>query len=337
VKIDTSVPTDLEKAQTRAADAEQRGYDGMWTGETNHDPFFPLVLAASATNHIQLGTSIAIAFARTPMTMATLGWDLNAYSRGRCILGLGSQIKPHIEKRFSMPWSHPAARMREFVLAMRAIWDTWQHGVPLDFRGDYYTHTLMTPVFSPRPNDYGAPRVMLAGVGERMIAAAGETADGLIVHPFCTERYLRETIMPTIEAGLTASGRTREDFELALPLIVVTGATEEAMAHAAVGARERIAFYGSTPAYRGVFEAHGWGDLQPELNRLSKQGEWKTMGTLIDDEVLETFTLVAEPDRLAHGILERFGGLLDRVTLNVGYTGGWKPPIELLRAVQAGA
>ena len=231
---------------------EKAGYDGLWTSESAHDPFLPLVLAAEHTGQIALGTAIAVAFARSPMQLAYTAHDLQAYSGGRFILGLGSQIKPHIERRFSMPWSHPAPRMREFIMAMRAIWSAWNDGAELSFRGDFYQHTLMTPFFSPLPAPGGAPEVFLAAVGEAMTAVAGEVADGLLVHAFSTERYLREVTLPALGSGLTAAGRSRADVEVSMLAMIATGDTEEEMARAVAGARQQIAFYGSTPAYRGV-------------------------------------------------------------------------------------
>ena len=314
MKVDTGVGADLALVPEQARSAQKEGYDGIWSAETSHDPFLPLTLAAEHTDGLELGTGIAVAFARNPMQLAGVAHDLQEFSKGRFILGLGSQIKPHIEKRYSMPWSHPAPRMREMILAMRAIWDTWNNGTKLDFRGDFYTHTLMTPFFSPKPSQFGAPRVFLAAVGEKMTEVAGEVADGMLVHGFTTERYLREVTLTSIERGLAKAGRPRSDFELSYPVFVVTGANEEQMASAATAAKQQIAFYGSTPAYKGVLDIHGWGDLQPELNRLSKQGEWVKMGELIDDEVLETFAVVAEPKDVPGRILSRFSGVVDRIS-----------------------
>ncbi|HWW55055.1 MAG TPA: LLM class F420-dependent oxidoreductase, partial [Acidimicrobiales bacterium] len=289
MKVDGGVGGDLARVAAAAQRAEQQGYDGVWSAETGHDPFLPLLLAAEHTERLEVGTGIVVAFGRNPMTLATISNDLQAYSKGRLLLGLGSQIKAHIEKRYSMPWSHPAPRMREFILAMRAIWDAWHNGTKLDFRGDFYSHTLMTPFFSPGPNPYGPPKVFLAAVGELMTEVAGEVADGILLHGFTTERYLREKTMPALERGMAKSGRQREDFQLSYPAFIVTGATEEEMAKAAAGVRQQVAFYGSTPAYRGVLELHGWGDLQTELNVLSKQGKWVEMGHLITDDILDTF------------------------------------------------
>jgi probable F420-dependent oxidoreductase len=333
--VDGGIGSDLAKAAAQAQMQEELGFDGLWAAETNHDPFLALTLAAEHTSRIEIGTGIAVAFARSPMTLAQTAYNLNAFAEGRFLLGLGSQIKAHITRRFSMPWSHPAARMREFVQAMQAIWDAWEHGTKLDFRGDFYEHTLMTPFFDPGPNPYGAPRVFLAAVGELMTEVVGEVCDGMLCHGFTTESYLREVTMPALTRGLDAGGRERGDVQLSLPAFVVTGTTEEEMAAAAVGVRGQIAFYGSTPAYRGVLEHHGWGDLQGELNALSKQGRWKEMGELIDDEVLATFAVVAEPDGVGAGLLARFGDLVDRVSFYAPYqasAGAFAPAIEHLRA-----
>jgi len=289
----------FDEIEDRARTLEADGYDGGATAETSHDPFFPLLLAARATERLELSTGVAIAFARTPMTMASIANDLQLASKGRFSLGLGSQIKPHIERRFSMPWSHPAARMREYILAMRAIWAAWNDGTKLDFRGDFYSHTLMTPFFNPGPNPYGPPKVYLAAVGELMTEVGGEVADGVIIHGFTTERYVKEVTLPAIERGLAKAGRSRADFEISGPLFVVTGTNEQELETARQAVQQQIAFYGSTPAYRPVLDLHGWGDLQPELNSLSKQGEWVKMGELIDDDVLDAFAVVAEPDGIA--------------------------------------
>ncbi len=319
MKIDGALGLDLSGAATAARDAEEVGYDGVWTAETSHDPFLPHVLAAEHTERLELGTGIAVAFARNPMLVANLGWDLQAYSGGRFMVGLGSQIKPHITKRFSMPWSHPAARMREFVLAVRAIWASWNEGEKLDFRGDFYQHTLMTPFFDPGPNPHGNPKLFLAGVGQRMTEVAGETCDGFLTHGFTTERYFTEVTLPALERGLATSGRDRGALEISLPAFVVTGTTEEEVAASAKGTREQIAFYGSTPAYRPVLELHGWGDLQDDLNRLSKEGRWKEMGEAIDEEVLRTFAVVAEPGELAAALTARWGAHIDRLSFYAPY------------------
>lgn len=335
MQVDGGIGSNLARAAAQAEQQEAAGYDGLWAAETNHDPFLALTLAAEHTERIELGTGIAVAFARNPMTLAQTAYNLNAFAQGRLLLGLGSQIKAHITRRFSMPWSHPAARMREFVLAMRAIWDAWEHGTKLDFRGDFYEHTLMTPFFDPGPNPFGAPRVFLAAVGERMTAVVGEVCDGMLVHGFTTESYLREVTLPALEGGLAAGGRDRRAVQLSLPAFVVTGRTEDEVAKADVAVRGQIAFYGSTPAYRGVLEHHGWGDLQPELNALSKGGRWKEMGGLIDDEILAAFAVVAEPDQVGPALLGRFGDVVDRISFYAPYQGAddlFAPAVAALRA-----
>jgi probable F420-dependent oxidoreductase len=322
VKVDGSLAGPLPAAGEQARELESAGYSGSWTIDGGHDPFLPLALAAEHTETLELGTAIAVAFARSPMTLAHTAWDLQATSGGRFILGLGSQIKAHITKRFSMPWSHPAARMRELILAVRAIWDTWLTGAPLQFRGEFYTHTLMTPFFSPNAADVdsvGVPRIFLAGVGPVMTEVAGEVADGFICHPLTTERYLREVTLPALERGRTKARKTLDGFEISGPSFVVTGTNDEEMAAADRGTRQQIAFYGSTPAYRAVLDVHGWGELQAELNRLSKAGEWAHMGELIDDDVLAAFAVVAEPEDVAPRLAERYGDVVTRISLYTPY------------------
>ena len=248
-------------------------------------------------------TSIAVAFARNPMLLAHVANDLQAYSKGRLILGLGSQIKPHITKRFSMEWSRPAARMRELILAMRAIWDCWYEGKPLEFRGEFYTHTLMTPMFTPTNNRFGPPRVVLAAVGPKMTEVAGEVADGMLVHAFTTPRYLEQVTLPAVERGLAKAERRRDHFEVCCPAFVVSAADEKAWEETRSAVCKQIAFYGSTPAYKGVLE----------LNALSKQGRWDEMGARITDEILEEFAVVAEPRGLAGALRKRFEGRVDRL------------------------
>ena len=313
MKIDAYLVDDIASTGAQARTAEADGYAGLFTYEARHDGFLPLAVAAEHTERIELGTSIAIAFARTPMTLAHLGHDMQALSGGRFVLGLGSQIRPHIERRYSMPWSQPAARMRELVEAIRAIWRSWNEGEPLDFRGDFYTHTLMTPLFAPPPSPHGPPRVWVAGVGPRMVEVAGAVGDGLICHPLVSGRYLREALLPHLHAGARSAGRDPADLEVAAMAMVATGRTEEEMAAAVAATRAQIGFYASTPAYRPVLDMHGWGDLQPELRRLSKAGEWGAMGDAVDDDMVRTLAVVAEPDGVLPALAERFGGLADRV------------------------
>jgi probable F420-dependent oxidoreductase len=319
MKIDGGIGFAPQGIAEAAKKAESDGYDGVWSAETGHDPFLPIAIGAAATEKLEFGTGIAVAFARNPMTLAVQANDLQLLSGGRFILGLGSQIKPHITKRFSMPWSHPAPRMRELILAMRAIWNTWDTGEKLDFRGEFYTHTLMTPFFNPGKNPYGNPKVLLAAVGELMTEVAGEAGDGLLVHGFTTERYLREVSLPALERGAAKAGKTRADLTVSYPGFVVTGANDADVAAADAAVRQQIAFYGSTPAYRPVLDLHGWGDLHPELNTLSKRGEWVKMGELIDDDVLEAFAVVCPIDQVATQVKARFGDVVDRFSFYAPY------------------
>ncbi len=322
MKIDGSAGMDLATVPEQARLGEEMGYSGLWTAETAHDPFLPLLLAAEHTETVELGTSIAVAFARTPMTLAQTAWDLQAYSKGRFILGLGSQIKPHITKRFSMPWSRPAARMREMILAIRAIWDTWLNDTPLAFRGEFYTHTLMTPFFTPDRRELercGPPKIFLAGVGELMTEVAGEVCDGFICHGFTTERYLREVTIPALERGRARAGKTLDGFEIVGPSFVVTGNDEAELEAAADATRRQIAFYGSTPAYRPVLDLHGWGEVHDELNAASKRGEWDAMGTLISDEMLNAFAVVGEGEMIAAELHRRYGDVIQRISFYAPY------------------
>lgn len=314
MKVDAGITWDLGKVGAEAQALEEMGYDGLKSIETAHDPFLPLLVASQTTASVDLITGIAVAFARSPMIMANLGHDLNAASHGRHILGLGSQIRPHIQKRFSMPWSAPAARMREFILAMRAIWANWYDGEALEFLGKYYTHTLMTPFFTPTNIEYEPPKVHLAAVGPLMTEVAGEVADGLLVHGFTTETYLREVTLPALERGLAKAGRSRADVEISYPVFSVIGRDEQEIAAAATKMRQTVAFYGSTPAYKPVLDSIGAGELQPELNALSKQGRWEAMGEVIPDEVLEKFAVSGAPADIAVQIKTRFGDVIDRTS-----------------------
>lgn len=304
----------------RAALAEVEGYDAIWAAEVGHDPLMILSGAALTTSRIELGTGILVAFGRSPMITAMQANDVQLLSKGRLLLGLGSQIKPHIEKRYSMQWSHPARRMREYILAMRAIWDCWNEGTKLNFRGEFYRHTLMTPFFDPGPNPFGAPKVFLAAVGELMTEVAGEVADGLLVHPFTTERYLREVTVPALQRGLEKSGRSLSTFQISFSGLVATGGDDEQQAIAKDRVRGQIAFYGSTPAYKGVLELHGWTGLQGELNSLARTGEWQKMGALISDEVLDAFSIVGGVQEIAPRASDRFADVIDRFSLYTPYS-----------------
>jgi probable F420-dependent oxidoreductase len=335
MKVDVVLDSgELSGVPDAARRLEAAGYDGGWTAEVSHDPFLPLAVAAVATSRITLGTSIAVAFARNPMTMAYLANDLQAAASGRFILGLGSQIKPHITRRFSMPWGAPAAQLREYVLALRSIWAAWNEGCPLDVRGEYYQHTLMTPMFSPEPHSYGPPRVFLAAVGPAMTRVAGEVADGLITHPFTTERYLREVTLPTLAEGIGRAGRSPEDVEVTCPGFVILDDGGPGVAERIAAARRQIAFYGSTPAYRPVLALHGWEDLAGRLHELSvtrDERRWAAMGGLIDDDVLTAFAVIGTPADAAAELKRRFGDIVDRVSVPVTPAG---PAAELLASLR---
>jgi probable F420-dependent oxidoreductase len=334
MKLDVRLTVPQEQAGEAAQRYEDAGYSGVWISETTHDPFLSVLLSAQTTTTVEVGTSIVVAFARNPMTVAISANDLQTLSGGRLVLGLGTQVRSHILHRFSMPWSHPARRMREFVLALRAIWRTWNEGVPLDFEGEFYHHTLMTPFFQPDPNPFGPPKVMLAGVGPRMTEVAGEVADGFICHAFTTERYLREVTIPALERGRAGIGKTLEGFEISGPSFIVTGATAEAFDIALRETRQQIAFYASTPAYRSVLDVHGWGDLQSDLNALARQDRWQEMGELIDDDVLSSFAIVAEPSEIAPALTKRFEGLVQRTSLYIPYESDpstWQPVVDAIR------
>jgi len=316
VHVSITVPTeDPRRARDVYPELERIGYDRAFSFEARHDPFVPLAIAGEQTDRIQLGTAIAIAFARSPMTLANTGWDLQATTGGRFLLGLGSQIKPHIEERYSMPWSKPAARMKEMVQAIRAIWRAWETGERLDFDGEFYTHTRMIPAFDPGPNPYGPPPIFTAGFGPRSTRVAGEVADGFFVHPVNTRRSLQELTLPAVAEGAARAGRAASDIEIVCVTIVVTGRTEEEYTRSLEGVRGQLAFYATTPAYLPVFELHGYGELHPVMKRLAKEGRWDEMPALVDDELIETIAVVGEPDEIALAIIARLDGISDSVSL----------------------
>jgi len=305
----------LAQVPQDARDLAALGYDGLFTFEGKGDPFLPLALAAEHTSGVTLGTAVALAFPRSPMHLAYIAHDLQAQSEGRFVLGLGAQIRTHIEKRFSATYDHPVARMRELVLALRAIWRCWYEGERLDFRGRFYRHTLMTPIFEPAPHAFGPPKVYLAGVQPRMTAVAGEVADGLIVHPFNSRAFLERELLPALEQGRARGGRKRADVAVMCQALVATGFSPAERELAMTMVRGQIAFYASTPAYRPVLEVHGWGPLQEELHALSKRGEWGAMGDCITDEMLATFAAVGEPEEIPAQLQARYGGVADRLML----------------------
>ena len=325
MKIDSSLMFEPAKVAAMAASLEEAGYDGAYTFEGQSDPFISVAAAAMNTQKMELMTSIAVAFSRNPMSLAYLGNDLQNLSGGRFILGLGTQVKAHIERRFSMPWSKPAARMREMVMAIRTIWDCWQTGERLKFEGEFYQHTLMSPVFSPAPNEHGLPKIFIAGVGPLMTEVAGEVGDGYFLHPFNTAKSMDELSLAAVDRGLAKAGRDRSDFSVSAQVSVATGLDEESMQTAIDSARNQVAFYASTPAYLPVLECHGWEALQPEANGLIKAGKWAELPGLIDDDMLRTFAVVGTPQEIAQQIVSRYKGKVDRISPVV-----YQPDVALL-------
>jgi probable F420-dependent oxidoreductase len=318
VKIDTML-SGLEDAPAQARRLEELGVDGAFTFEGPHDIFTPLVLAASGTTTLELLTNVAIAFPRNPVQLAHQAYDLQLLSHGRFTLGLGSQIRAQVEKRYGASFDRPIARMREMVGALRAIYASWETGEPLSFRGEFWSHTLMPPMFNPGPNTYGPPPIALGGLGPQMIRLAAEVADGLLVMPFNTATHFASCTVPAIDQGLARGGRHRSSLTVTGEVIVCCGRTEEELEAARMAGRWLLAFYGSTPAYRPVLESEGWEDLQPELNQLSKSGRWNEMPGLIDDMMLLTLAAVGSPKEVALDIAARFGGLVDRVGFYTPY------------------
>lgn len=320
MKLDVALRNyDLSAVTEQAWHAEGIGYDCLWTSETQHDPFLPLVVAANATSRIKLGTSIAVAFARSPMTIAQTAWDLQKASKGRFILGLGSQVRAHIQRRFSVKFEPPGPKLREVVLALRSIWDCWQNGTPLRFEGKFYTFSLMTPFFNPGPIAHAKIPIYIAGVNAYMCRMAGEVCDGLHVHPFHTAKYLREFVHPAVNEGLQASGRSREEFTYATACFVIVGDTEQERSQNAEAVRQQIAFYASTRTYEPVLAAHGWESLSPELHQKSLEGDWKGMSRLITDEILNEVAVNGTYETIGKKLREKYAGLMDRIALYQPY------------------
>ena len=315
MKFDVSLLVhDLRQMPALARFADAVGFDGIWTFETSHEPYLPLVLAAEHSARLSLGTSIAVAFPRSPTITAQIAWDLARYSKGRFILGLGTQVKGHNERRFGIKWERPVAKMRDYIFALRAVWGSWQHQTRLHYQGEFYKLTLMTPFFSPAPHEYASIPIYIAGVNRGMCELAGELCDGFHVHPLHTTRYLQQRILPNIEIGLAKSGRARSAIELSSSIFVIpTDDAEQALKYEA-DVREQIAFYASTPPYRPVFEVEGWSDVADQLKARAARGEWSAMPTLITDEMLERFALRGRWADLPALLRQKYSGLLDRVS-----------------------
>jgi probable F420-dependent oxidoreductase len=327
------ISTNLQDVPTIARAAEAVGFDALWTSETQHDPFLSLALAAEHTRRIRVGTAIAVAFARSPMNVAYMAWDLAALSGGRFMLGLGTQVKPHVERRFGMPWESPAAKLREYVLTLRAVWDCWQTGTPLNFRGEFFKLTLMTPFFNPGPISHPRIPISIAGVNKQLLRAAGEVCDGFQIHPLHTARYVRQVVIPNLEAGAAKAGRSRADLELITSQFVIAGDSEAEIEAAKAPVREQVAFYASTPTYRVVLDVHGWGEVGERLSHHAARKQWDQMPALITDEMLEEFAIVGRWHEIPAKIKARYDGLLDRVTYYLPFVPGqnqtrWRQAVE---------
>jgi probable F420-dependent oxidoreductase len=320
VKLDVGMLThDLKSLPEFARKVEALGYDCLWSSETQHDPYLPVAVAATVTSRIKLGTNIATVFSRSPMITAHIAWDLQKASGGRFTLGLGTQVKAHNERRFSVKFESPGPKMAEAIRAIRAIWDCWQHGAKLNFKGQFYTFDVMTPFFNPGPIEHPKIPIFIAAVNPYMCGVAGELCEGMHVHPFNSPKYLREVVHPAVEAGLKNSGRARKDFTFATASFVIVGDNEKERAEQAQMVRQQIAFYGSTRTYQPVLECHGWGALTAQLHRKSVEGDWKGMADLITDEMLDAYAVTATYDQLHAKVVERYDGLLDRTALYQPY------------------
>ncbi len=328
MRVFTTVPQeDLRRVGAVAKAAEAEGFDGIVATENKHDPFLALAVAGAATERIELHTGVAIAFARTPMAVAQVGWDLAAATGGRFVVGLGSQVRAHNERRFSVPWTPPAPRMREYIQVLRAVWRCWRDGDKPAYEGQHYRFTLMTPNFTPEPSAAPPPRIHIAAVGPAMLRVAAEECDGVKLHGFCTRKYLTDEIMPRVEAGLAKAGRTREDYEISGGGFLATGPDDASVAKRFEWVRQRVAFYGSTPAYYPVFAAHGLEDLGLKLNALVRQGKWGELAREVPDDVAHLFAAVGRHDQLVGAIEERFGGLVDTLSLRGDGTGDVPPDL----------
>jgi probable F420-dependent oxidoreductase len=339
VKLDAGLGTEgdyLRGIDRTARAAEDLGFAGLWTSETKHDAFLPLAIAANETQEIELGTSVAIAFSRSPMETAQTAWDLQDLSDGRFVLGLGTQVKAHITRRFSMPWDRPAARLREYILALRAIWESFQGEGLLEFEGEFYRHTLLTPFFNPGPIEHPEIPVYIAGVNTRLAALAGELCDGFHVHPFHSPEYVRQTVKPAIAEGADEVGRDPGQVTLATSSFVITGENGEDTKERRESVRAQISFYASTPTYRTVLEAHGWEEVGEKLGTMAREKKWREMPALVTDEMLAAFAIEAAPDDIGCALKERYTGLIDRVTLYIPFVPGerdafWQTVVESVR------
>lgn len=314
MKLDVNITArDLNDVGPLAREAEEMGFDGLWSSETQHDPFLPLAVAATTTRRVLLGTAISVVFPRSPAIFAHIAWDLHQASKGRFVLGLGTQVKGHNERRFSVKWESPGPKLRDAIRGIRAIWDCWQNGTPLNYRGEFYQFTLMTPFFNPGPIDYPPPAVYIAAVNAYNCKLVGELCDGIHIHPFHSLRYIQETVLPNINEGLAKSGRTRADVTLAAPTFIITGRDQAEMETAKASVKQQIAFYASTRTYEPVLAAHGWQDLTPKLYRKSVAQDWAGMADLITDEMLDVYAVTGGLDEIAAKVRAKYEGHVDRI------------------------
>ncbi len=322
MKLDTGIATGaLAEVGRYAAAAEEMGFDGLWSVETSQDPYLPLTLVAEHTSRLRFGPAIAVAFPRSPLVHAQIAWDLQRQSGGRFILGLGTQVKGHNERRFGIRWNAPGPRLREMIQMIRAVWDCWQNGTKPAFEGEHYRFTMMTPFFNPGPIEHPAIPIYIAGVNAYMCRLAGELCDGLHVHPFHSTTYLREHLLPELHEGLAKSNRRREDLSLATTAFVIAGDTDEEIERAREPVRMQLAFYASTRTYRRILETHGWGETSGRLNEKAAKGDWAGMAREITDEMLDVYAISCRWDQVGEKIKEKYTGILDRVALYVP----WKP------------
>ena len=322
------------EAAALAAKAEEYGFDCLWVNETKHDPFVQIALAAGSTRKIELGTSIALAFTRSPTTLAYTAWDLQSVSKGRFILGLGSQVKGHIERRFGMRWEPPAPKMKDVVLALRSVWGSWQMGTRLDYNGRFFRLDLMTPFFTPDPIEHPAIPVYIAAVNEGMCSVGGMVADGIHVHPLHTAKYLREVVLPAIAEGASKASRKKEDISVAASVFAAVGGNESEVEAVKEAMRQQIAFYASTRSYKKVLELHGWGDIGERLRSLSLKGEWGEMGREVTDDMLDEFVVQGSWSEIGSIVGKKYGGMIDRVRMYLPFDGGekWRTLVNGFRA-----
>jgi probable F420-dependent oxidoreductase len=335
MRVFTTLPQeDLRKVGPAAQAIEAEGYDGVASMENKHDPFLALAVAGAATERIELHTSVAIAFARTPMAVASVGWDLAGATGGRFVVGLGSQVRAHNERRFSVPWTPPAPRMREYVQVLRAIWRCWKTGERPNYEGQHYRFRLMTPNFAPEPIDAAPPAVTIAAVGPAMLKVAAEECDGVKLHGFCTRQYIETAVMPRLTDGLAKTGRKRENYEIAGGGFLATGPDEATVARMFEWVRERVAFYGSTQAYWPVLALHGLQDLGHKLNAMTRQGKWGEMAKGVTDDVVHLFAAVGRYDEIVNAIEERFGGLTDALNARANAAQPGHLPRDLIQDIR---